>query len=85
MTTPTFQGGTDVAMKLPKAQFDRTLEFYRDLFAVLYLGWFSLYVVVVDRLGRVLRRPRIKSRIERVTGLLLVGFAIRLANAHQTS
>lgn len=29
--TTTFRGGTNVAMKLPKAQFDRTVEFYRDV------------------------------------------------------
>ncbi|QGV82211.1 LysE family translocator [Streptomyces ficellus] len=49
------------------------------VFAALYLLWFSLYVVTVDRLGRVLRRPRVRARIEQVTGLLLIGFAVRLA------
>ncbi|QBS44567.1 VOC family protein [Nocardia sp. CS682] len=28
--TPTFRGGHNIAMKLPKAQFDRTVAFYRD-------------------------------------------------------
>ncbi|OIJ63732.1 lysine transporter LysE [Streptomyces mangrovisoli] len=49
------------------------------LFAVLYVLWFSLYVCTVDRLGRWLRRPRVRGRIEQVTGLLLIGFAARLA------
>ncbi|MFI8828276.1 LysE family translocator [Streptomyces sp. NPDC053431] len=49
------------------------------VFAALYLLWFSLYVFTVDRLGRVLRRPRVRARIEQVTGLLLIGFAVRLA------
>ncbi|MFF6777072.1 LysE family translocator [Streptomyces sp. NPDC012637] len=49
------------------------------VFAVLYLLWFSLYVITVDRLGRILRRPRVRARIEQVTGLLLIGFAVRLA------
>ncbi|GIG56820.1 lysine transporter LysE [Longispora fulva] len=49
------------------------------IFAVIYLLWFSLYVLVVDRAGAVLRRPKVRARIERVTGLLLVGFAVRLA------
>ncbi|GGU38049.1 LysE family translocator [Streptomyces lavendofoliae] len=49
------------------------------VFAALYLLWFSLYVVTVDRLGRVLRRPRVRARIEQVTGVLLIGFAVRLA------
>jgi threonine/homoserine/homoserine lactone efflux protein len=55
------------------------------VFGLLYLGWFGLYVTVVNGLGRVLRRPRVKAAIERVTGVLLVAFAVRLATAHQAS
>ncbi|WP_327090260.1 VOC family protein [Nonomuraea sp. NBC_01738] len=29
--SPTFRGGHNIAMKLPKAQFDRTVAFYRDI------------------------------------------------------
>ncbi|WP_433247228.1 LysE family translocator [Streptosporangium sp. CA-135522] len=49
------------------------------IFAGLYLVWFSFYNVLVDRIGALLRTPRIRARVERATGLLLVGFAIRLA------
>lgn len=28
---PTFRGGHNIAMKLPRAQFDRTVAFYRDI------------------------------------------------------
>jgi len=55
------------------------------IFAVLYLSWFTLYVLIVEQLGRLLQRPQVKATIERVTGLLLVGLAVRLATAHQTS
>lgn len=48
------------------------------VFAVIYLTWFSLYVLTVDFIGAQLRRPRVKAAIERVTGFLLVGFAVRL-------
>jgi threonine/homoserine/homoserine lactone efflux protein len=51
------------------------------IFAGLYLAWFGLYVAAVERLGRWLRRPRVKARIEQVTGLLLATVAIRLATA----
>ena len=51
------------------------------IFAGLYLAWFGLYVAAVERLGRWLRRPRVKARIEQVTGLLLVTVAVRLASA----
>jgi threonine/homoserine/homoserine lactone efflux protein len=47
--------------------------------AVLYALWFSLYNVIIDRAGALLRRPRVRTRIERVTGVLLVGFALRIA------
>jgi threonine/homoserine/homoserine lactone efflux protein len=49
------------------------------IFAGLYLAWFGLYVAAVDQLGRWLRRPRVKARIEQITGLLLVTVAVRLA------
>jgi threonine/homoserine/homoserine lactone efflux protein len=51
------------------------------VFGVLYLAWFGLYVTAVNNLGRLLRRPRVKAAIERVTGVLLVGFAMRLVTA----
>src|SRR3954469_13372260 len=49
------------------------------IFGVLYLAWFGLYVVAVDRLGRWLQRPRVKAHIEQVTGLVLATIAVRLA------
>ena len=52
------------------------------IFAALYLAWFGLYIAVVDRLGRWLRRPRVKARIEAVTGLVLASVAVRLATTH---
>ena len=51
------------------------------VFALLYLAWFGLYVAAVDRLGRWLRRPSVKARIEQVTGVVLLGVAVRLATA----
>jgi threonine/homoserine/homoserine lactone efflux protein len=53
------------------------------VFGVLYLAWFGVYVAAVDRLGRWLRRPTVKARIEQVTGLVLITFATRLATASQ--
>lgn len=49
------------------------------IFATIYLIWFGLYVLVIERLGAVLRRPAVRCRIEQVTGVLLLGFGIRLA------
>ncbi|MEU4195429.1 LysE family translocator [Kribbella sp. NPDC026611] len=53
------------------------------IFAALYLSWFSLYVAAISRLVRWLLRPAIKSRIERVTGAVLLAVAARLALATQ--
>jgi threonine/homoserine/homoserine lactone efflux protein len=50
------------------------------VFALLYLAWFSGYTMLVNWIGAVLRRPRVRARIERVTGILLIGFAVRLAS-----
>lgn len=49
------------------------------VFALLYLAWFSLYVLTVDWFGAVLRRPQVRARIEQVTGTILIGFGVRLA------
>jgi threonine/homoserine/homoserine lactone efflux protein len=56
---------------------------FSAVFAGLYLAWFSLYVAFVERLGQWLRRPRVKARIEQVTGSVLVTAAVRLlATSH---
>lgn len=52
---------------------------YSAVFALLYVGWFSLYILAVDRLAAFLGRPGVRSRIEGFTGVLLIGFALRLA------
>jgi threonine/homoserine/homoserine lactone efflux protein len=51
------------------------------IFAAIYLAWFGLYVAAVERLGRWLRRPRVKARVEQITGLVLATVAVRLATA----
>jgi threonine/homoserine/homoserine lactone efflux protein len=49
------------------------------LFCTLGLSWLLLYSTVVGRGADVLRRPRIRRLLDRATGLVLVGFGIRLA------
>ncbi|QYN32633.1 LysE family translocator [Pseudonocardia sp. DSM 110487] len=51
------------------------------IFAALFVAWFGLYVAVVDRLGRWLRRPLVKARIQQFTGLVLATVAVRLVTA----
>ena len=48
------------------------------IFAAIYVAWFSGLVVLVGQVSGVLRRPRVKAWIERVTGSALVAFGIRL-------
>jgi threonine/homoserine/homoserine lactone efflux protein len=51
------------------------------IFAAIYLAWFTGLVRLVGLASDVLRRPRVKAWIERVTGGALVAFAVRLAAA----
>lgn len=52
---------------------------FSAVFALLYIGWFGLYVSAVEHLGRWLRKPTVSARIEQITGLGLVAVAARLA------
>ncbi|MFI6324461.1 LysE family translocator [Nonomuraea sp. NPDC050556] len=63
---------------LPQFMVGQSPLLLSAIFAALYAVWFTFYNVVVDRVGALLRTPRIKKRVERITGLLLVGFALRL-------
>jgi threonine/homoserine/homoserine lactone efflux protein len=41
--------------------------------------WFSLIIFLVTRSAQLLSRPDIKRRLDQVTGLVFVGFGVRLA------
>jgi threonine/homoserine/homoserine lactone efflux protein len=43
------------------------------------LLWLSGYAYLVARAGDVLRRPAVRAMLDRVTGVVLVGFGLRLA------
>jgi RhtB (resistance to homoserine/threonine) family protein len=47
--------------------------------AVEGIAWLSLLVLVVHRLGMAMRRPSVRRALERVTGVVLVGFGVRVA------
>ena len=49
------------------------------VFEALYLAWFTGLVALVDRVGDLLRRPRPRAWMDRISGSALVGFAARLA------
>ena len=52
---------------------------YCGVFAALYLAWFTLYVFTIDKVGAVLRRPKVRAGVEYTTGMLLLGFGAGLA------
>ncbi len=47
------------------------------------LVWLFGYASLVARAGDVLRRPRVKAAIDRLTGTVLVGFGLRLGLEHR--
>ena len=49
------------------------------VFCSLTFLWLSGYAWAVARAGEVLRRPRIRRALDRVTGVVLVAFGLRLA------
>lgn len=51
------------------------------VFAVIYVTWFNALILLVEGLGRALRKPRIQRRLERVTASALLAFAVRLGTS----
>lgn len=49
--------------------------------AVLSLGWLALYAATLMRAAGTLQRPSVRRTFDRVTGVVLVGFGLRLATA----
>ncbi|MER7332870.1 MULTISPECIES: LysE family translocator [unclassified Micromonospora] len=47
--------------------------------AVLTLGWLSGYAYALNRARALLERPRVRRALDRVTGVVLIAFAVRLA------
>ncbi len=53
------------------------------IFAVLTLLWLAAYALLIGRASALLRRPRVRMALDRFTGLVLIGFGIRLAFEHR--
>jgi threonine/homoserine/homoserine lactone efflux protein len=49
------------------------------VFVAMTLLWLCGYALVAVRASAVLRRPRVKAAIDRVTGVVLIGFGVSLA------
>ena len=49
------------------------------VFAVLTLFWLATYALAVGHASGWLRRPRVRLALDRFTGVVLIGFSVRLA------
>ena len=49
------------------------------LFVLMTLTWLCAYALVAARVSTVLTRPRVKAALDGITGVVLVGFGVRLA------
>jgi threonine/homoserine/homoserine lactone efflux protein len=53
------------------------------LFCAIGLSWLTLYVFAIARIGDFLRRPRPRRILEGFTGVVLIGFGLKLATEHR--
>ena len=53
------------------------------IFCVLTLLWLALYGVAIGHGSTILRRADVRKALDRVTGVILIGFGIRLAFEHR--
>ena len=49
------------------------------VFVAMTVAWLSAYALVAVKASAVLRRARVKAAIDRLSGVILIGFGIRLA------
>jgi RhtB (resistance to homoserine/threonine) family protein len=49
------------------------------LFVLMTLGWLCGYALVAFKASSLLRRPRVGAAIDRLSGVILIGFGLRLA------
>jgi threonine/homoserine/homoserine lactone efflux protein len=47
--------------------------------AVLTVSWLTAYTYAINRSARFLQRPRVRRALDRLTGVVLIGFGIRVA------
>jgi threonine/homoserine/homoserine lactone efflux protein len=50
------------------------------LFVIMTLVWLCTYALMAARASTVLRKPRVKRVLDRLTGLILIGLGLRLAS-----
>jgi len=53
------------------------------VFVVMTLLWLCAYALVAAKASSLLRRPRVKAALDRLTGVILIGLGLRLATDHR--
>ena len=56
----------------------RTTAFLAGTFLVIAVVWWRVFSLAVGALGRWLARPRVRTRLERLTGVVLIGLGVRV-------
>lgn len=56
----------------------RTTGFLAGTFLVIAVIWWRVFSLAVGALGRVLARPRVRTWLERLTGVVLIGLGVRV-------
>ena len=50
------------------------------MFCLMTFGWLSIYAAVLDRIGPILHKPRVRRALDAATGTVLVALGLRLAS-----
>lgn len=53
------------------------------LHALMGIVWFGLLIVATRPIARTLKRPSVVRRLDRLTGIVFLGFGLKLALARQ--
>jgi RhtB (resistance to homoserine/threonine) family protein len=53
------------------------------VFVLMTLLWLCAYCLIAARAAETLRRPRVRAALDRVTGIVLMSFGLRLATEHR--
>ena len=53
------------------------------VFVLMTVVWLSVYCLIAARAAETLQRARVRAALDRVTGIVLIGFGLRLAAEHR--
>jgi threonine/homoserine/homoserine lactone efflux protein len=53
------------------------------VFVLMTVAWLGAYCLIAARAAQTLRRPRVRSALDRVTGVVLIAIGLRLVTEHR--